>query len=72
MITQAEFLERVEAYIAQRKDLTATGLGREAVRDPNFVFDLRRGRSPSLSVVERVLRFMAEHPAPQASDEAAA
>lgn len=67
MFTQADFLARVEAYIAHRQDLTATALGREAVKDPNFVFDLRRGRSPSLAIVERVLRFMDQHPAADAN-----
>lgn len=62
MLTQAEFLAQVEAYIARRADITATALGREAVKDPSFVFDLRRGRSPSLAIVERVLRFMDENP----------
>lgn len=62
MLTQAQFVVDVESYLARRPDLTATAFGRTAVNDPNFVFDLRRGRSPSLAIVERVLVFMRDHP----------
>ncbi len=36
--------------------------GREAARDPRFVFDLRRGREPREATVRRVLSFMAGTP----------
>lgn len=53
-----EFLARVEAHLA------ATGakpseFGRAAVGDPTFVLHLRRGRSPKLATVDRVLAFIA-------------
>jgi hypothetical protein len=53
-----EFLARVEAHLA------ATGtkpseFGRAAVGDSSFVLHLRRGRSPKLATVDRVLAFMA-------------
>lgn len=59
MMTQADFLARIEAHLAETKQ-PPSRFGLEAVRDPNFVFDLRRGRSTSLVVVERVLRYMDE------------
>jgi hypothetical protein len=53
-----DFRARVEAHLA------ATGtkpseFGRAAVGDPCFVLHLRRGRSPKLATVDRVLAFMA-------------
>lgn len=38
--------------------MSATAFGREAVRDPNFVSDLRKGRAPSITMVDRVRGFM--------------
>lgn len=39
--------------------ITASRLGREAVRDPRLVHDLRRGRQPGPRVTKRVLAFLA-------------
>lgn len=52
-----QFLARVEGF------LDATGFkpsefGRQAVGDPNFVLNLRRGRSPKLATADRVLAFI--------------
>lgn len=57
MLTPDEFLEQIEAFLL-RTDLSATSFGREALRDPSFVGDLRKGRSPNLKVVHRVMEFM--------------
>lgn len=38
--------------------MPATRFGREAVRDPRFVFDLRRGREPRPGTIERVRAFL--------------
>lgn len=43
----------------ERQGLSATAFGRLALKDPNFVGDLRAGRKPNLGVVERVQNFMA-------------
>lgn len=40
-------------------DMSASRLGRDAVRDPRFVHDLRRGRQPGQRVTARVLAFLA-------------
>lgn len=52
-----QFLARVEGF------LDATGFkpsefGRQAVGDPNFILNLRRGRSPTLATADRVLAFI--------------
>ena len=52
-------LSRVERYL--RKSATPpTRFGREAVRDPRFVFDLRNGREPRANTVARVAAFLAD------------
>lgn len=53
-----KFLNEIEAFL-ERQGLSATAFGRLALKDPNFVGDLRAGRKPNLGVVERVQNFMA-------------
>jgi hypothetical protein len=50
-------LTEIETF-RQRADMTASAFGRTAVNDPNFVGDLRRGRIPSLTLIDRVREFM--------------
>lgn len=38
--------------------ICATQFGRQAVRDPSLVHDLRNGREPGASVTRRVLAFI--------------
>jgi len=45
-------LRRIERFL-RATDFTATRLGREAVSDPRFVFDLRSGREPRRNRVPR-------------------
>ena len=52
-----KFLNDVEAAI-ERHDYHVTHFGREAVGDPNFVFQVRDGRSPTMRTVERVYSFI--------------
>lgn len=54
----AEFLARVEAHLAAT-GTKPTEFGRAAVGDTSFVLHLRRGRSPKLATVDRVLAFIA-------------
>ncbi|MEE9250933.1 MAG: hypothetical protein V3U93_07370, partial [Alphaproteobacteria bacterium] len=58
--SQSQFLAEVEAFLA-KNEMKPTVLGRSALNDGKFVFDLRRGRACSLNTVDRVRRFMAEH-----------
>lgn len=56
--TQPELLEAVEKFLRD-SGMTPTALGREALKDPSFVHDLRKkNRRPSLPVIERLLGFM--------------
>ncbi len=38
--------------------MEASLFGRKALKDPNFVFDLRKGRCPNLRTIQRVREFM--------------
>lgn len=51
-------LLRIERYL-RSTNTPAARFGREAVGDPNFVFDLRNGREPRGKTVERVFSYLA-------------
>ena len=51
-------MRRIERFL-QRADMAPTRFGREALRDPCFVGDLRRGREPGAEVAGRVAAFIA-------------
>jgi 2,4-dienoyl-CoA reductase-like NADH-dependent reductase (Old Yellow Enzyme family) len=53
-------LSHVERYL-RKSGVAATRLGREAVRDPRFVHDLRNGREPRTSTTIRVLAWIDAH-----------
>jgi len=50
-------LREVENFL-RRADVAPTRFGREAVGDPRFVFDLRKGRDPRPRTVERVRTYL--------------
>lgn len=50
-------LHRIERYLSTN-DMPATRFGRETVRDPRFVFDLRSGREPRLETEQRVKAWL--------------
>jgi 2,4-dienoyl-CoA reductase-like NADH-dependent reductase (Old Yellow Enzyme family) len=50
-------LRRIERYL-RRSGESATRFGREAVRDPRFVRDLRNGREPGRRLVRRVCDYL--------------
>lgn len=52
-----ELLRRIEIYL-KRSGMPAARFGREAVRDPRFVADLRKGREPRTRTTERVCAFI--------------
>ena len=52
-------LRDVEKFL-RHSAMPATRFGREAVRDPRFVSDLRRGREPRPRTIERVRAFGVE------------
>ncbi len=60
MATQEEFRDQVESFLARHRIAAAT-LGSQALKDPKFVSDLRRGRSPSLKTMDRVTAWMGNY-----------
>ena len=50
-------LREVEKFL-NRSQTAPTRFGRDAVGDPRFVFDLRRGREPRPTTVDRVRAFL--------------
>ena len=45
-----------------------TALGKQALGDPNFVFDLRKGRSPSTRTIDKVRAWIAQQAATRRSE----
>ncbi len=52
----------------RRTGLSPTEFGERAVGDRKFVGDVRRGRSPRLATVDRVLAFMETYEDTRGSD----
>lgn len=50
-------LSNIESFL-RRTGMPPARFGREAVRDPRFVFDLRKGREPSARTQRRIAYFM--------------
>jgi hypothetical protein len=57
MTLSEQFAADVDAFLAS-SGMTATAFGKEAIGDPSFVTDLKRGRSPGLGSVDRVYEFI--------------
>ena len=57
MLTDADFRQLIEQFLDDSK-MSPTALGWAAMRDPGFVPSIRKGRSPTLKVVKRVVDFM--------------
>lgn len=50
-------LRRVEHYL-RRSGTPPTRFGRDAIGDPRFVFDLRKGREPRPATAARVAAYL--------------
>ena len=50
-------IRKIDAFLRQTK-MPQTRFGRLATNDPQFVFDLRRGRTPRPRTEKRVEHFM--------------
>ena len=50
-------LSRIEKYL-RLTGMTPTRFGRESLNDPSLVFNLRSGREPRASTVQRILIFL--------------
>ncbi len=68
MDTMAQsFLLEIERFLGSA-GMEPTALGKQALGDPNFVFDLRKGRSPSTRTIDKVRSWISQQSArPQAS-----
>ena len=56
------FLSEIERFLESAK-LEPTALGKQALADPSFVFDLRKGRSPSTRTIDKVRGWIAQQKA---------
>lgn len=50
-------LREVEKFL-KVSEISAARFGREAMRDPRFVFDLRKGREPGRRTVTKVRAYL--------------
>ena len=57
------FLTEIEQFLASA-GIEPTALGKQALGDPNFVFDLRKGRSPSTRTIDKVRSWIAQQKTP--------
>ena len=53
-----DFTDELAAFLAAT-GITPSGFGRRALGDPNFVTELKAGRSPNLRTIARARAFMA-------------
>lgn len=59
MSLRDDFLAEVETFLGEFS-MDASAFGREALKDPNFVFELRGDRAPNVRTIERVREFMTQ------------
>lgn len=61
-------LHRIERYLRSTR-MPPTRFGRNVLRDPNFVFNLRDGREPRDATTQRVQAYLdAQEPQVQPTD----
>ena len=60
ILRNSEFSECVEMFLA-KTNMPITTFGRKANNDSRFVYDLRKGRSYSENIKDRVLIFMQKY-----------
>ena len=52
-------LKEIEKFL-RSSGVPAARFGRDAINDPRFVFDLRRGREPRPQTIARIVDFLEE------------
>ena len=52
-----QLISEIETYL-DTHNMNPTVFGRSALKDPNFVFDLRGGRNPSSKTIDKVRLFI--------------
>lgn len=63
MSLRSEFLAEVELFL-QTVGMDPTVFGRDAMRDPSFVRELRAGRVPGAVTIDKVRDFIRSYRAP--------
>lgn len=58
-VPDTTLLPVIEAYL-RKSGMAPTSFGRAAVRDPRFVWDLRKGRVPQARTRRRIRHFIAQ------------
>ncbi len=58
-MTDSELLKKIEAYLATAS-MSPSRFGIATVNDPNFVFEMRKGRRTSLVLADKVCTYMQE------------
>ena len=66
-----QFRTALEGFLA-RSRFKPTEFGRQAIGDPSFVLNVRRGRSPTLLTADRVMAFIEEIEAAESKRKARA
>ena len=61
-VVAKSFLAEIERFL-ETEGLEPTTLGKQALADPSFVFDLRKGRSPSTRTLDKVRTWIQQHKA---------
>ena len=59
------FITDIDQFLA-RHGLEPSAFGKQALGDPNFIFDLKKGRSPSTRTMDKVRAYMAAQQPAQA------
>lgn len=54
-------LTEVDKFLRNNRNITASRLGRNAVKDPNFVSDIRNSRVCNQRTIDRVLRYIEQN-----------
>lgn len=57
---EQKLLDRIHQFCVDRQ-IPTWAFGKLAVRDTNFVPNLRRGRSPTLRTMQKIDRFIKRH-----------
>jgi hypothetical protein len=58
-MNESQFIKLIEDYL-EKTGISATLFGIQAVKDPNFVHDIKAGRSCSLKMVNRIENHIKE------------
>jgi homoserine dehydrogenase len=60
MSRREEFLAQIQRFL-DATGMSPTAFGRDALGDPRFVFQVRDGRNPNTSLMDRAESFMRKY-----------